>query len=123
MNSKKGGIPQYSAAIAFMLLVVSVFIPVVLLWYAQDATQQDQERDEGDQQPAASAEQIAGIGFRTTCISRGVNDYGGWKKARLSSYSSKQARRLAIQSNFFSATPLFDDRQFERIFRVTLSIV
>lgn len=107
-----------------LLVLVSVFIPVVLLWYAQDATQQDQERDEGDQQPAASAEQIAGgIGFRTTCISRGVNDYGGWKKARLSSYSSKQARRLAIQSNFFSATPLFDDRQFERIFRVTLSIV
>ena len=131
MNSQNGCTSQQSAAIAFMLLVVSALIPVVLLWYTQETTQQDEERVVGDQQLEAAAERIARIALRMIRISRERSEGCGDneeqeqprnKKARVSSYSYERAR-LAIESNYFSPTPLFDDRQFERMFRVTKSIV
>ncbi len=52
----------------------------------------------------------------------GDNEERRRKKPRLSSYSYERAR-LAIENDYFSPRPLFYDRQFERIFRLTKSIV
>ena len=119
MNSNNGGMAQQSAAAtAFMLLVVSALIPVLLLWY--ETTQQDRYRQEAeDDQLAASAERIARIALRTI---RGDNEERRIKKPKRSSYSYERAR-LAIESDYFSITPIFNDKQFERFFRVTRSIV
>ena len=103
-------------------------LPVLLLWYAQGTTQQDRERAEDDQQLAASVERVARIALKTIRISReqsggfGDNEERRRKKPRLSSFSYKRAR-LAIENDYFSPRPLFNDRQFERIFRLTKSIV
>jgi hypothetical protein len=117
-----GGTPQQNAATTFMLLVMSSLIPLLfLLWYTQ-------ESEDDDQQLAVSAEEIARTALRTIRISRGqsegcgVNEEQRRKKPRLSSYSYERAR-LAIEADYFSPTPLFNDRQFERIFCVTRSIV
>lgn len=106
-----------------LLLLVSALIPILLLWYAEETTYQDHQERADDSQKL-KAEQIARIALRTICISRGDNDERMKKKPQLSSYSYKRASR-AIESDYFSPTPLlFDDRQqFERIFRVTKSIV
>ncbi len=117
-----GGTPQQNAATIFMLLVVSSLIPLlILLLYTQ-------ESEDDDQQLAVSAEEIARPALRTIRISRGQSEGCGvneerWRKPRLSSYSYERAR-LAIEADYVSPTLLFDDRKFERIFRVlTRSIV
>ena len=136
MNSKNGGTPQQSATTVFMLLMVSALLPVLLLWYAQGTTQQDRERVEDDQQLAALVERVARIlvervariALRTIRINReqsggcGDNEVPRRKKPQLSLYSYKWAR-LATENDYFLPRPLFDDRQFERIFCLTKSIV
>jgi hypothetical protein len=122
MNSKNGGTPQQSATTVFMLQVVSALFPVLLLWYAQGTTQQDQERAEDDQQFAALVERVARIALKTICISSEQSG-GCGDRGRNHDFHSYERARLAIENDYFSPRPLFDDRQFERIFCLTKSIL
>jgi hypothetical protein len=48
-------------------------------------------------------------------------DGRGRKKRRRSNFHHDRAR-LCVEQDYFSPTPTFNDRQFERIFRVTKTI-
>ena len=89
----------------------------------------NEERVEGDQQLEALAERIARIALRMMHISRERSEgCGGNEEPRKKTHEfhhipTKEQDLFAIESDYFSPTPLFDDRQFERMFRVTKSIV
>ena len=116
-----------SVAITFFLLVASACIPLFLYVLQQDEAQHDEERIE---ELAASAAGIA-IRIRRQLEGRNSNsnddddndDGAPRRKRRRSSRFLHERARLSIETDYFSPTPVFHDRQFERIFRVTKAIV
>ncbi|KAI2495198.1 Ribosomal protein-like protein [Fragilaria crotonensis] len=113
-----------SVAIAFLLLVASACIPLCLY-----VVQQETEHEESVRELAASAAgRVAAVAIRIRrqLEGRNINDEDGGarrKRRRLSSRFQHERARLSIELDYFSPTPVFNDRQFERIFRVTKTIM
>ena len=110
-----------SAALAFFLLAASC---ITLFLYAFLQEQEEEGRyEERIEELAASA---AGMAIRIRRQIEGHNNDDNGpprKKRRRSSRFLHERARICIETDFFSPTPVFHDRQFERIFRVTKGIV
>lgn len=110
-----------------MLLVGSAFLPLLFAYYQQQQEQeQERERNEGDN---AGIENAVAMVAEVVCkvrrqLERGEedDDLVQPKRRRRSRYQHGRAKR-AIQDDYFSPTPIFDDKQFEMIFRITKTMV
>ena len=110
-----------NAALLF-LLITSSLLPILYEFYVQ------QERKRNN----SIEESIASVAEMTLQVRRqldaggtpGNHDEGGGrrKRSRSSRFKHERAER-AIHEDYFAPTPVFNDRQFERIFRVSKSIV
>ena len=110
-----------SVVITFFLLVASACIPLIL-YISQQETQEHKERVE--ELAAAAAGRVAEAALRIRRQLEGRNDNDATRKRRrLSSRFQHERARQCIESDYFSPTPIFNDRQFERIFRLTKSII
>ena len=103
-----------SAVIAFFLFVASACIPLIL-YISQQETEGHNERVE--ELAAAAAGRVAEAAIRIRRELEGRNDNDDTRKRRrLSSRFQHEQARQCIEPNYFSPTPVFKDRQFERIF-------
>jgi hypothetical protein len=111
-----------NVAIAFLLLVASACIPLCF-YIVQQETEHSKERVE--ELAASAAGKVAAVAIRIRRQLEGYDNDSGTrrKRRRLSSRFQHERARLAIELDYFSPTPIFNDRQFERIFRVTKTIV
>jgi hypothetical protein len=110
----------------FFLLVGSAFLPLLLHYYHQ----QQQEQQEHNQNNIEDA--VAKVVEVVCKVRRRLERGGGGAgeeeddnlppKRRRSSRFQHHRARLAIQEDYFSPTPIFDDKQFERVFRITKTI-
>ena len=115
-------------AIAFLLLVGSALLPLLLLIYYQ---QQEEEQEAAAQKEkekhvkSAVAMAVAEVALKVCRqLERGEEeDNGAPMKRRRCSRSQHDRAKRAIQEDYFSPTPIFNDRQFERTIRITKSMV
>jgi hypothetical protein len=110
-----------SAVITFFLLVASSCIPLIL-YISQQETQEHKEKVKELAAAAAGRVAEAAIWIRRQLEGRTDND-ATRKRRRLSSRFQRERARQCIESDYFSPIPVFNDRQFERIFRLTKTIV
>ena len=102
------------------LLVTSSLLPILYEWYKQ---QKRKTRN------SSIEESIVSVAEMTLQVRRqldtGTDDEqeGGRRKRRRSSRFRHERSERAIHEDDFAPTPVFNDRQFERIFRVSKSIV
>jgi hypothetical protein len=110
-----------NAALLF-LLITSSLLPVLYEFYVQ----QERKRNNSIEESIASVAEMA-LQVRRQLDAGGTpgnQDEGGGrrKRSRSSRFKHERAER-AIHEDYFAPTPVFNDRQFERIFRVSKSIV
>ncbi len=91
-------------------------------------SQQETEPSIVDELAASAAGRVAEIAIRIRRQLEGRNnnnDDGGTrrKRRRLSSRFQHERARLVFEIDYFSPTPVFNDRPFERIFQLTKTIV
>jgi hypothetical protein len=102
-------------AAAFLALVASAFLPLFFIYYE---TKKEHKNNQSDVEESVLA--VAEVALRVRRRIEGRESHGR-KKRRRSNYQHGRAR-LCVEQDYFSPTPIFNDRQFERIFRVTKTI-
>ena len=109
-----------NAALLF-LLVTSSLLPILYEYYLQ------QERKKRNRSIEESIVSVAEMTLRVRReLDRGTDDdqpEGGQRKRRRSSHFRHARAEQAVHEDYFAPTPVFNDKQFERIFRVTKTIV
>ena len=113
-------------ATAFLLLVGSALLPLLLIYYQQ----QEEERKaaaqkEKEKHVKSAVAMVAEVALKARRqLERGEEeDNAAPIKRRRRSRFQHDREKLAIQEDYFSPTPIFNDRQFERTFRITKSMV
>ncbi|KAI2488741.1 hypothetical protein MHU86_25795 [Fragilaria crotonensis] len=111
-----------NAALLFLLITASSLLPVLYEYYVQ----QERKRNNSIEESIASVAEMA-LQVRRQLDTGGTpgnqDEEGGRRKHLRSSHFKHERAEQAIHEDYFAPTPVFNDRQFERIFRVSKSIV
>ena len=106
------------------LLVTSSLLPILYEYYRQHQTKKRRSRiiEESIISVAEVALQVRRQLHTATADDQEEEQGGRRKRQRVSHFKHERAEQ-AVYKDYFAPIPVFDDRQFERIFRVTKSIV
>ena len=108
-----------NAALLF-LLITSSLLPILYECYLQ---QEEKKRNNSIEESIVSVAEMTLRVRRQLDTPGNQDEEGGRRKRRRSSRFKHERAERAIHEDYFSPTPVFNDRQFERIFRVSKSIV
>ncbi len=112
-----------NAALLLFLLVTTSLLPVLYICYVR---QERKKRNNSIEESIASVAEMT-LRVRRQLDRDGADDHqeqeGERKLRRRSSRFRHERAERAIHEDYFSPTPVFNDRQFERIYRVSKSIV
>jgi hypothetical protein len=113
----------FGNATTFLLLVGAAFFPLLLTYYQQQGGQEQEHPNENsiEDSVAKVVDVVRKVRRRLERGEEEVLDDDNLQqpKRRRSSRFKHDRARLAIQEDYFSPTPIFDDKQFERVFRIT----
>ena len=119
-----GGTAAYGALL--FLMVTSSLLPILYEYHMQH-----QRKKRSSSSSSSIEESIVSVANMTLRIRRqlesattdGEEEGGQQRKRRRTSRYKHGCVQQAIYEDYFAPIPVFNDRQFERIFRVTKSIV
>ena len=111
-----GGASEKAAAM-MVLLLTAALLPMLVEYFMN--YERKKQEEETERQAITAAEVTLRVRRQLDGQDRPSGDEDTAPKRRRRSRIRHQCARLAVQEDYFSPTPVFDDRQNEHIFRMT----
>ncbi|KAI2503188.1 Ribosomal protein-like protein [Fragilaria crotonensis] len=109
------------AALLF-LLITSTLLPVLYEYFLQQQERKKKRNISAIEESLVSVAEMA-LQVRRQLDNQEMEGGGDRRKRRRRSHFRHERAEQAVYEDYFAPTPIFNDRQFERIYRVSKSIV